>query len=138
MEPITVYCMDRMKLISLLLRIGIATAFLYPPVAAYLNPDGWIWFVPDFVEVFISKELFLTLFGIVELAIGAAILVMPNPLIPALAAAGVLGAIIVLDWNAFDVIFRDIAILLSCIALILLPRETPHRHESGAVEPVTN
>jgi hypothetical protein len=103
-----------------LLRIGVASAFFYPPVAAYLNPDNWIWFVPDFVALFISKELFLNLFGIVELIIAFGLLFLKNPTIPALAASGLLVSIIVLDWQAFDVVFRDIAILLSALAIVAL------------------
>jgi len=105
------------KYVPYLLRIGVASAFFYPPISAYFNPDAWIWFVPDFVAIFISKELFLNLFGIVELVIAFGILFLKNPTIPALAASGLLASIIVLDSQAFDIVFRDIAILLSALAI---------------------
>ena len=112
--------MNYQKFAPYLLRVGVASAFFYPPIAAYFNPDGWIWFVPDFVEIFVPKELFLNLFGIVELAIAFGLLILKNPTIPALAASGLLASIIFLDWQAFDIVFRDIAILLSALAIVAL------------------
>ena len=112
--------MNYERFVPYLLRIGVASAFLYPPIAAYLNPDGWIWFVPDFVEIIVPKELFLNLFGIIELAIALGLLFLKNPTIPALGAAALLTSIIILDWQAFDVTFRDISILLSTLALIVI------------------
>ena len=103
-----------------LLRVGVASAFLYPAVAAYFNPDGWIWFVPDFVEIFVTKELFLNLFGVIELAIACGLLFLKNPTIPALGASALLTSIIALDWRAFDVTFRDISILLSALAIVAI------------------
>ena len=109
--------------ISYVLRIGIAFAFLYPPIAAFLDPAGWIWFVPSFIEVLLPRELFLQLFGVFEILVALGVLFMKNPTTPAVFAALTLCAIIILDWSAFDIVFRDIPILLSAIALILFERE---------------
>lgn len=108
---------------DLFLRLAVAFAFLYPPVSAYLNPTAWLWFVPDFVELVVSKQVFLNVFGVMEIALALAIIFMKNPTYPLFAASAILAGILVLDYTAFDVVFRDVSILLAAVALILLHRE---------------
>lgn len=108
---------------TLLLRVAIAFAFLYPPIAAVLNPTAWIWFVPDFVELFIAKEVFLHVFGVVEVLIALGVLFMRNPFWPAAAASVILFIIVVIDLSTFDIVFRDVSILLAALALILLTKK---------------
>jgi len=105
---------------SLVLRIAIAFAFLYPPIAAYFSPDNWIWFVPDFVELVMPKLFFMQLFSVLQILIAFGILFLKNPTLPAVAASIILAAIIVLTWSAFDATFRDVSIFLAAIALIML------------------
>lgn len=108
---------------TLLLRVAVAFAFLYPPISAVLNPTAWIWFVPDFVELFVSKEVFLHAFGIVEVLIALGVLFMRNPILPAAAASVILFVIVVIDFSTLDIVFRDISILLAAVALILMYRK---------------
>lgn len=112
-------CMSS-KYISFTLRLALAFAFLYPPVAAFLFPDNWIWFVPDIVQQFMPKLLFMQLFGVFEILVAGAILYMKNPTLPTLFACLTLAAIIVLNASAFDVTFRDVSILLAGIALVMM------------------
>lgn len=120
-----------------MLRIAVAFAFLYPPIAAYGNPDGWIWFVPSFVATILPPMVFLHLFGVMEIMIALGILFMKNPVYPAFAAVVVLAGIVAVDtlmegsfdWAMFDVVFRDISILLAAVALILLHRKLPRSSE---------
>ncbi len=111
------------KHISLVLRLALAFAFVYPPIAAFFYPDNWIWFVPDFVGNFVPKLIFMHAFGVVEIIIALGVLFMRNPTVPAIAACLVLAAIIVLDWSAFDATFRDVSILLGGVALVLLHKK---------------
>ncbi len=57
---------DKNFLISFLLRSGLAIAFFYAGVSSFLNPTNWIGFVPNFIEVIISKEIFLISFKVCE------------------------------------------------------------------------
>lgn len=107
----------------LLLKVAVAFAFLYPPIAAVFNPSAWIWFVPDFVEMFVSKEFFLHAFGLVEVIIALGILFMKKPIVPLIAASAILFVIVVIDFSTFDIVFRDISILLAALALILMYRQ---------------
>ena len=106
--------------ISCVLRLALAFAFLYSPIAAFFYPDNWIWFVPDFVGTFVPKLLFMQVFGVVEILIALGVLFLKNPTIPAILACLILAGIIVLDWSAFDATFRDVSILLAGVGLIIL------------------
>ena len=112
--------MPNKTVISYLLRAAVAFPFVYVPIAAYFNPDNWIWFVPDFMP----KALFLNLFGIAEIGIALGLFFMENPFLPALAAIAALAPILLFDWYAFDIVFRDVSILLAAAALILLHRDS--------------
>lgn len=106
------------KRVELVLRVGLAFAFLYPPVAAYFDPFSWIGFFPQFLrDLFGNDTLLLHSFGAFELMIGLWILSGKRILIPSLLAAATLAGIIVFDWGAMDIIFRDVSILAMAIAL---------------------
>ena len=68
--------MQNEKTASLFLRLSIAFAFLYPPIAALGSPDSWIGYFPPFLlDLFKGNELLLlNLFGAVEIIIALWIL----------------------------------------------------------------
>ena len=103
---------------QLLLRFGVAFAFLYPPIAAYFDPFAWIGFFPDFVRDALGNDtLLLHLFGAAEVIIGVWILSGYKIFFPSLAATLMLAGIILFNWASMDIIFRDIAILAMSLAL---------------------
>ena len=105
----------------LLLRIGVAFAFIYPAVSAYFEPLSWIGFFPEFFrDTFISETLLLHLFGISEIAIALWILIGRNILIPSVLAALYLFLIVVFNLSSLDILFRDIPIMLMAVALAVL------------------
>lgn len=111
--------MQRYALI--LLRLGVAFAFLYPPVAAYLDPFSWIGFFPQFLRDMLGNDtLLLHSFGVVEIALGLWVLCARNVVIPSLVMAAMLAGIILFNWDAMEIIFRDISILAMALALALL------------------
>lgn len=109
------------KSIDILLRTGVALAFIYPPISALLNPYAWVGYFPAFVVSIspIESLLLLHLFGLLELAIGLWILLGKNIFIPAAAAAGMLFLIVAFNIQQIDVLFRDIPIILMAVALCL-------------------
>ncbi len=95
----------------LLVRLGVAFAFLYPPVAAHFTPDNWIGYFPSFTHQIIPNDLLLLyLFGAVEVVIGLWILYGKKLLIPASLGSVMLLAIVAFNWNQLDILFRDLAI----------------------------
>lgn len=120
------YCyMADKKTISLLLRIGVAFAFIYPAVAGFFDPYSWVGFFPPFLLQIIPGTILLPAFGIFEIILALLILFMKRPFYPSIIASAVLLAIIVLDFKAIDIIFRDVSILLMTVTLALLNKERP-------------
>lgn len=115
--------MREREFVMLLLKIGVAFAFIYPAVAAFLMPSSWIGFFPQFIKDFIPNEIILlSIFGISEILIAFWILVGRNIFIPSLLASIYLILIILLNINLFDVLFRDVAILFMTLSLATLSR----------------
>ncbi len=104
-----------------ILRIGLAFAFLYPAVAAWLDPFAWIGYFPPFLLTLVDPHemILLHAFGVTEIIIGLWLLWGRSITIPATAAAVYLFAIVVFNLNQIDVIFRDISILAIAIALLI-------------------
>ncbi len=111
---------NRNEIILLLLRIGVAFAFIYPAIAAYFNPLAWIGFFPLFVrDFFPSDTILLGMFGLSEILIGMWLLAGKKIFIPSAIATLYLFGIIVFNWALMDIIFRDIPILLTTLALTI-------------------
>ncbi len=117
--------MPTSKIATLLLRIGIAFAFLYPPTSAIFDPYAWVGYFPQFILTYSQVEniVLLHLFGLLELCIGVWILYGKKIIIPLSVAGILLFLIIVFNLNHMDVLFRDIPILFMVITLILITKE---------------
>ena len=106
----------------LTLRIALAFSLLYPALRAVQNPSAWIGYFPPFVlngaaTLGISPTVLLHAFGFIEVVLALWILSGKKILIPALSAAAMLAGIIICNLAQFDILFRDISILI--IALVL-------------------
>ncbi|KND50349.1 MAG: hypothetical protein AB202_01690 [Parcubacteria bacterium C7867-007] len=107
----------------LLLRIGVAFAFLYPPIDALSNPDSWIGYFPAFINtVPVDPMLLLHGFGVLEVIIGLWILSGWKIRIPSVIAAILLLAIVVFNGAQFPILFRDVSIALAALALLFIPK----------------
>lgn len=116
--------MNTSRAVDLLLRIGVAFAFLFPPLNAFLDPYAWIGYFPPFLTGILPDMLALHVFGIVEIVLGLWILSGKHIYIPSLIATGLLFLIVVFNLSDFQVLFRDIPIALTALALALAHR--PH------------
>jgi hypothetical protein len=106
---------------ELLLRIGVAFSFIYPPVSAFINPYSWIGYIPEFMTVLpIESIALLHIFGIFELLIGLWLLFGKRIFIPSILAALFLALVVGFNWTQMDVLFRDIPIFLMAVCLTLL------------------
>lgn len=110
---------------DILLRVGVAFAFLYPPWSALQDPNAWIGYFPLFVKGFLPDIVLLHAFGVVEVVLALWILSGWRIFYPSLVAALMLGGIVVLNVPEFQVLFRDLSIAAMALALALtrLPRE---------------
>lgn len=108
------------------LRVGLAFAFLYPPIAALSDPDSWFGYFPRFIrELPIAPDVLLGGFGLIEVVIAIWILSGYKIRIPAVLAAGMLVVIVGFNPGTFDVVFRDLSIAAIALALALWPDPDP-------------
>lgn len=102
---------------KLAVRVGVAFAFLYPPIDAIFHPYAWVDFFPRFVAALMPTQELLIGWGIVQVVIGLWILSGKKIFWPSVAATIMLATIVALNLAVFDIVFRDLAIACGAFAL---------------------
>jgi len=102
------------------LRVGLAVVFLYAAAASLLDPNSWIGFLPDWARSNSSERVFLSLFSIYEIILALLLLWGKWVRLFAILSLITIIAIIIQNVHSLDIIFRDVSILFSCLALIAL------------------
>src|SRR3989344_2925364 len=115
--------MDKNKLVSFILRSGLAIVFLYAGIAAFITPTNWIGFIPNVVEYVIPKTMFLTIFSSYEILLALWLLSNKKAFYSSIVASLTMVAIVIPNILAFDIVFRDIAILFMAIASSILSKK---------------
>ena len=111
-----------------ILRASIAFPMVWAGVGGLKNPYSWIGYVPDFAEIFMSREAFLIFHSYLMLVL--AVLVMTGPYRWFFAAISTLNLLAILViFGVDDVTFRDVSILL--VAVLLTAREVEQCHLSS-------
>lgn len=106
-----------------LLRIGLATMFLYAAVSSFLQPSEWIGYLPGFVSAMFDAELVLKLFSVAEIALAAWLLSGVYTRYAALLAAVMLVGVTVSNFSLLAISFRDIGLAFAALALATLAEE---------------
>lgn len=114
--------MQSKKIVSLILRVSLAFAFLYPAISAYFDPATWLGYFPPFMlnMGYVSDEIMLHAFGIVEIVLAIWVLSGFKVRYPALLMALMLLAIVMFNLNQFEVVFRDLSLIGLALALIFM------------------
>ena len=81
------------------LRIGLAFAFLYPPISSIFDPNAWIGYFPTFTRGYVDDLVLLHVFGVIEVIIALWILSGKRILLPSLAAFLMLVGIVTMDYT---------------------------------------
>ena len=102
-----------------ILRIGVAFAFLYPPINALGDPQAWIGYFPLFTKGYVPDEVLLHAFGLVEVFVALWILSGWRIFLPSVAATAMLLGIVVFNPSEFQVLFRDVALAAMTLSLAL-------------------
>jgi hypothetical protein len=105
------------KTTSLILRLGVAFAFLYPPIDALFDPVSWFGYFPGYLQHLAPEPVLLHGFGLIEVLIALWILSNKKIFWPSAAAAAILLVIVVSDFADFQVVFRDLSIAAAALAL---------------------
>lgn len=112
----------RQEASDLLLRLGTALAFLYPPIDAFLNPFSWVGYMPLFLRDLLPEMLLLHAFGVLQIGLAVWILSGRKIFIPSVLATIILIFIVLFNLNDFGVLFRDLSISAMTLALAILHR----------------
>lgn len=110
---------------QLLLRLGLATVFLYAAVSSFLSPNDWVGYLPQFVRTLLPATGVLAVFSVVEIILAAWLLSGAYARLAGLVAAAMLAGIIVSNVKLLPISFRDIGLLFAALALVLMKEETP-------------
>lgn len=111
---------------NLVLRIGVAFAFLYPAIDAFFDPYTWIGYFPKFLHGLLPNLVLLHSFGAIEMVIAVWILSGKRILWPSIAATALLTAIILFNLGDFQIIFRDVSIAAISLALAIRASREEH------------
>ena len=111
---------NRSKIVAFCLRLGIAIPFLYAALAAFLDPNSWIGFLPPWIGFILPATVALNLFSVYEIALSLWLLSGKKALYSAILSAVTLGAITLFNVGALDIVFRDVGLLLAAVALIFV------------------
>lgn len=103
---------------SLLLRLALAVAFLYPAYGFWQNPNDWVGYIPVFVKSWgISQNILIMSFAGTHVVIALWILSGWKIFFPSLGAALFLGGVVYFNQNQLPILFRDISLALVALAL---------------------
>ncbi len=111
--------MKKEYLARLLLRIGLTFVFFYAGIAAFVNPNNWVGFIPN-IGNFITKAILLQVHSAINLILGLWFFLNKKIFYASIISGIFLFGIIIFNLNSFDIVFRDVAILLMAIALSVL------------------
>ena len=107
----------RLITVFTILRVGVAFSFIYAAVAAFITPTSWIGYFPAFLLNIAPESLLLGSWGIVEIVLALWLIFSKSPFIPASLMTASLAGLIVFNIEAMDIIFRDITIATTTLAL---------------------
>ena len=104
---------------QLLLRVGLALSFLYPAFSSLAEPTNWIGFFPMFLRALIPDSALLYLFSGYEIILGLWLLSGKKLVASSFLSFATLAGVVILNLGAFDLVFRDVGLAFSALALAL-------------------
>lgn len=108
---------------ALYLRFGLAFVFIYAAISAFLNPQAWIGFVPDFIWNPVTRAYFLFVHDIVNFGLGIWLLSGKKQFYAAIVSCLALAGIILFNLASFLITFRDVGLLLAAVALAVMSKK---------------
>lgn len=116
--------MSSKKIPVFFLRFGLAFVFLYAGAMAFLHPLDWIGFLPHWLKGIIplSDQNILSVFSFSELFLGVMLLLGIQMFFVSVLSSLMLLGIVVFNWGALDILFRDVGLFFAALALVFLSR----------------
>ncbi|MEK6809895.1 MAG: hypothetical protein AABY40_04420 [Nanoarchaeota archaeon] len=111
---------DCSNLAPFILRVALAVPFLFVAIDAALQPEAWVGFIPSFVTSILPASLVLAAHALMDFTLGLWLLSGWKTKYAAALSAINLATIIVVNLFALEIIFRDVGLLLTALALVVL------------------
>jgi hypothetical protein len=119
---------------SWLLRAGLAFVFAYAGISMAISPANYTGYLPESIGDTPWADLLLRGFAVYELLLVVGLLTRRYVAAAAIAAAATVAGIVALNLDAFDVLFRNVAIAAAALSLAserLSGGRTAHGHDAG-------
>ena len=123
--------MSKSKLAKWFLRAGLAFVFVYASIEIYINPDNFLKYVPEFILGIVPLDLFLLLFGVVEIVLAVWLLSGWRGFYPAMLSVLMIAGIVAFNTDHFQVLFRNVAIAFGGLALASLEMKKERNAEKS-------
>ncbi|OGY69521.1 MAG: hypothetical protein A2586_00385 [Candidatus Harrisonbacteria bacterium RIFOXYD1_FULL_40_9] len=109
---------------SWLLRIGLSFVFLYAGISSLNDASNWVGFFPRFMQdgLLIATNTWMLLFAMYEITLGVWLIISWKTSHAALCAFLTLCGILVFNLDQMLIVFRDVTIAFSALALVLISK----------------
>lgn len=114
--------MENNKVAIWLLRLAICVSLAYPAIDAFLDPIVWVSFVPRWTKNIVNGEAFLFAFSTFEILLILWLISGKKLFGAAIVSAILMFLITILNFVAFDIVFRDVGLGLAALALATLTK----------------
>ena len=112
----------------LFIRIGLGLVWFLFGIDKFIAPLNWLGYIPQWMPLPFSKEVFIFLLGIVETIIGIGLLLgLLTRFFAFISAVMMMPIMIAVGYN--EIFIRDIAIFLMAVAMVLR-KSTPYALEN--------
>mgnify|MGYP001609632502 CR=1 FL=1 len=108
---------------SFFLRFGLAFVFIYVAISAFLDPQSWIGYIPNFIGSSVTKGYFLFVHDVVEFGLGIWLISGKKTFWAAIVSALLLAGIILTNIGSMIIVFRDVGLFFAAVALAVLSKK---------------
>ncbi len=123
------------QLPSWLLRAGLAFVLSYAATSSFFHPETFARYFPSFMPSAWATEL-LPVFAVFEMLLAVGLMTDRYTYAASMLAGITLVAIVVVNPDAFDVLFRNVAIACGAFALAMQSRKERADQDVGLVESI--
>ncbi len=117
------YIKDTTKASSFLIRIGLAFVFLYAAIFMTLDPDKYIIYFPNFMRELVPGHTLLHAFAVFEVILSLFLILGLFPFFTAFVSFITMFALTVVNLEYFSSLFRNVSIIMSALALVILAKK---------------
>jgi len=107
---------------SFALRAAVSFSLLYPAISSLFAPEKWLVTPPSFLNGIVDAKTLTIIIAGYEILLAILVLVKPNPSGPAMIVFVSVLVFIVFNYTNMEMVYRDIPLALSALALSFLSK----------------